>query len=119
MATVRGGVCVDAPAPWTRTVIRSADATPRASGSSAGLDAPQIVSSDTPRYLSSPEVRTYKIKVDLIKAIVEDDHDIHLVVSAPGHQFRTMTTELPDTRCKGAAGSYKKAALASGIQLGR
>jgi hypothetical protein len=78
-----------------------------------GLDAPQIVSSDTPRYLNSPEVRTYKIKVDLIKAIVEDDHDIHLVVSAPGHQFRTMITELPDTGCNGAAGSHRKAQLAS------
>jgi hypothetical protein len=77
------------------------------------LDAPQIVSSDTPRYPDSPEVRTYKIKVDLIKAIVEDDRDIHLVVSAPGHQFRTMITELPDTGCKGAAGSLKKSQLAS------
>jgi hypothetical protein len=32
--------------------------------------------------LASPEVRTYKIHVDLREATIEADRDIHLVVSA-------------------------------------
>jgi len=72
---------------------------------------PGGLSIDTPRISDSPEMRTYRVKVTLVKAIVEPDRDIHLVVAAPGHPFRTLIAEPPDVHCKGAAGSYKRSQI--------
>jgi hypothetical protein len=69
--------------------------------------------SDTPRIQDTPEMRTYRVKVTLQKAVIEPDRDIHLVVAAPGHKFRTLIAEFPDTACKGVAGSFKKAQIAA------
>lgn len=85
----------------------------RSVGFLRNLNGPELLHSDTPRILDSPEVRTYKLHVDLHEATIEADRDIHLVVSAPAHPFRTLIVEFPSTSCKGAAGSYKKARLAA------
>ena len=65
----------------------------------------------TPR-IKGVETTNWRIKVSLVEMKLEDDHDIHLVVSAPGKPSKTMITEFPDTTCKGAASSPKKAAMA-------
>ena len=70
------------------------------------------VGSDTPR-IKGVETTTWRIRVSLVEMKLEDDHDIHLVVSAPGQPSHTMITEFPDTTCNGAASSPKKAAMAS------
>jgi hypothetical protein len=57
------------------------------------------------------EYRSYRIHVRLKAAALEDDHDIHLVVAQPHHRKHTMILELPDTHCKGAAGSIKRHAM--------
>jgi hypothetical protein len=72
-----------------------------------GLDAPHL-SSSTPRQ-HNVEFKTYWIKVSLLRATIEDDHDVHLVVARPSNHKHTMIVEFPDTTCKGAAGSKKKA----------
>src|SRR3954447_19608833 len=69
------------------------------------------VGSNTPR-IKGVETTTWRIKVSLVEMKLEDDHDIHLVVSAPGKPAKTMITEFPDTTCKGAASSPKKASMA-------
>src|SRR4051794_19892331 len=51
---------------------------------------PGGLSSGTPRIPDTAEMRTYRVNVTLIKATIEDDKDIHLVVAAPGHKFRTL-----------------------------
>ena len=81
---------------------------PSSVGFLRGLDTPDLLQSDSPRILGSAEVRTYKLKVDLIKAIVESDHDIHLVVSAPGHRFRTLIAELPDSNSRAPPGPARR-----------
>jgi len=75
--------------------------------------APSGLSSDEQRIHQSPEMHAYRIHADLIQAIREPDHDIHLVVSVPGHRFRTLITEFPDVSCKGAAWSHRKAQIAA------
>ena len=69
------------------------------------------VGPNTPR-IKGVETTTWRIKVNLVEMKLEDDHDIHLVVSAPGKPSKTMITEFPDTTCNGAASSPKKAAMA-------
>jgi hypothetical protein len=69
------------------------------------------VGSSTPR-IKGVETTSWRIKVSLVEMKLEDDHDIHLVVSAPGKPAKTMITEFPDTTCNGAASSPKKAAMA-------
>ena len=75
-----------------------------------GLDARSRLSSSTPR-LQKVEFKTYKIKVAILRATIEDDHDVHLVVARPSNHKHTMIVEFPDTTCQGAAGSKKKAAM--------
>ena len=58
------------------------------------------------------ETTTWRVKAQLIEMKLEDDHDIHLVVSVPGRPSKTMITEFPDTTCNGASRSPKKAAMA-------
>ena len=65
------------------------------------------VGSDTPR-VKGVETTNWRIKVSLIEMKLEDDHDIHLVVSVPGKPSKTMITEFPDTTCKGAASSPRR-----------
>ena len=69
------------------------------------------VGADTPR-IKGVETTSWRIKASLVEMKLEDDHDIHLVVSAPGQPSHTMITEFPDTTCNGAASSPKKAAMA-------
>jgi hypothetical protein len=69
------------------------------------------VGSSTPR-IKGVETTNWRIKVSLVEMKLEDDHGIHLVVSAPGKPSKTMITEFPDTTCNGAASSPKKAAMA-------
>jgi hypothetical protein len=54
---------------------------------------------------------TWRIKVDLVEMKLEDDHDIHLVFSAPGQPSHTLIAEFPDTTCDGARSSSKNAAM--------
>ena len=69
------------------------------------------VGSDTPR-IKGVETTNWRIKVGLVEMKLEDDHDIHLVVSAPGKPSKTIITEFPDTTCNGASRSPKKASMA-------
>jgi hypothetical protein len=76
------------------------------------LPAPSSLGTFTPRIRHSAEMRTYTLQVRLLKAKIEDDHDIHPVVSAPAFPAKTMIVEFPDTHCNGAASSLKKPLLA-------
>jgi len=73
-----------------------------------GLGPPDHLASDTPR-IRSVEFKTYRVKVQLVRAKIEDDHDVHLVVAQPGARSHTMIVEFPDTTCQGAARSAHKA----------
>ena len=75
--------------------------------------APSGLTSATRRIHQSPEMHVYRVHADLIQAVREPDRDIHLVISVPGHPFRTLITEFPDIACKGAAWSHRKAQIAS------
>ena len=75
--------------------------------------APGGLSEDTKRIRKSPEMKRYRIHGDLIKAIKEPDHDIHLVVSVTDHKQRSMIVEFPDVACKGAATSHKKTLISN------
>ncbi|MDP9223033.1 MAG: hypothetical protein M3P18_04120 [Actinomycetota bacterium] len=74
-----------------------------------GLPAPSV-GTYTPR-IRPYEYRSYRIHVRLKAAVLEDDHDIHVVVAQPHHRRHTMILELPDTHCQGAAGSIKRHAM--------
>jgi hypothetical protein len=74
------------------------------------------LSEDQKRIRKSPEMRTYRIHGDLIKSVREPDHDVHLVISVPGHKLRSMIVEFPDVACKGAATSYRKGRIAAARQ---
>jgi hypothetical protein len=74
--------------------------------------APGGLSETAKRIRKSPEMRTFRIHGDLIKSIREPDHDIHLVISVPGHRLRSLIVEFPDVACKGADVSKKKALIA-------
>jgi hypothetical protein len=76
-----------------------------------GLPAPGGLSTDTPR-LPGVERRVYRIHVALLKAKVEDDHDIHLVVAGPAAKSKTMIVEFPSVKCQGAATSNHRPAMA-------
>jgi hypothetical protein len=57
------------------------------------------------------ETTNYRVAAQLIEMKLEDDHDIHLVISVPGSPAKTMIVEFPDTTCNGAASSPKKGAM--------
>jgi hypothetical protein len=59
------------------------------------------------------ETTNYRVAARLIEMKLEDDHDIHLVVSVPSAPSKTMIVEFPDTTCNGASSSPKKAKMAS------
>ncbi len=75
-----------------------------------GLKPPAHLASTTPRQ-KGVEMTTYRVRVALVRATVEDDHDIHLVVATPSNHAQTMIVEFPDTNCTGAAASPKKAQM--------
>jgi hypothetical protein len=57
------------------------------------------------------ERKTFRVRARLLKFARFDDHDIHLVISAPGHRLVTMIVEFPNVRCNGARHSIKKRAM--------
>ena len=59
------------------------------------------------------ETTNYRVAAQLIEMKLEDDHDIHLVISVPGAPAKTMIVEFPDTTCNGASSSPKKGKMAS------
>jgi hypothetical protein len=74
------------------------------------LTAPSSLSSDTPR-IKPVEFRTYKVRAQLVGAVVEDDHDIHLAIAVPGARKKTMIAEFPHRLCNGVRTSHKRAAM--------
>jgi hypothetical protein len=64
----------------------------------------------TPR-ISGVETTTYKVRAKLIEYALEDDRDIHLVISSPSNKAKTMIVEFPDPSCPGARDSRKKRAM--------
>jgi hypothetical protein len=73
--------------------------------------APRI-SSSTPR-IAGVETTTYRVQAQLVEFKLEDDHDVHLVIAAPGNASQTMIAEFPDTSCPGASSSAKKKQMAT------
>lgn len=71
--------------------------------------APKVTSS-TPR-IAGVETTTYKVRAKLLKYALEDDHDIHLVISSPSNTSKTMIVESPDPSCPGVRDSIKKTAI--------
>ena len=59
------------------------------------------------------ETTNYRVAARLVEMKLEDDRDIHLVVSVPSAPAKTMIVEFPDTTCNGASSSPKKAKMAS------
>ena len=59
------------------------------------------------------ETTNYRVAARLVEMKLEDDRDIHLVVSVPSAPEKTMIVEFPDTTCNGASSSPKKAKMAS------
>jgi hypothetical protein len=57
------------------------------------------------------ERNTLRVRARLVKFARAHDHDIHLVISHPGHRSRTMIVEFPNVRCNGARHSIKKPAM--------
>lgn len=65
------------------------------------------VGTDSPRF-PGVERRTFRVRARLVEFVVEDDHDVHLVISSLRHHSRTMIVEFPDVACNGARRSIKK-----------
>ena len=59
------------------------------------------------------ETTIYPVGARLVEMKLEDDRDIHLVVSVPSAPSKTMIVEFPDTTCNGASSSPKKGKMAS------
>ena len=59
------------------------------------------------------ETTNYRVAAQLIEMKLEDDHDIHLVISVPGSPAKTISWSSPDTTCNGASSSPKRAKMAS------
>jgi hypothetical protein len=63
---------------------------------------------DTPRY-GYVEHRTWRLKARPIQAKLEDDGDIHLVISVPAAPAKTMIVEFPKRTC--VASPFKRAKI--------
>ena len=59
------------------------------------------------------ETTNYRVAARLVEMKLEEDRDVHLVVSVPSAPSKTMIVEFPDTTCNGARSSPKKAKMAS------
>jgi hypothetical protein len=62
------------------------------------LEAPGTLSTDTPRQ-AGIEKQVYRVRAQVVTAIIEDDSDIHLVIATRGHRKQSMIVELPDPAC--------------------
>jgi hypothetical protein len=67
----------------------------------------------TPRY-GAVEHHTWKLKARPIQAKLEDDSDIHLVISVPGSPAKTMIVEFPKPLC--VTSPFKRDKIASARQ---
>ncbi len=74
------------------------------------LDPPSSLSTDTPR-IEPVEFTTYRVRAKLVGAVIEDDHDVHLVIRSPASRRKTMIVEFPYVQCNGANDSAKRAAM--------
>jgi len=68
----------------------------------------------TPRY-GAVEFHTWKVKARPIQAKLEDDNDIHLVISVPTAPAKTMIVEFPRKAC--VASPFKRTKIAAARQL--
>jgi hypothetical protein len=57
------------------------------------------------------EYRSWRVRAKLVAAVMEDDHDYHVVIRVPSSPKKTMIVEFPYTRCNGARSSSKRAAM--------
>jgi hypothetical protein len=62
------------------------------------VDAPGTLSTDTPRQ-DGIEKQVYRVRAQVVTAIIEDDSDIHLVIATRGQRKQTMIVEFPDPAC--------------------
>ena len=65
------------------------------------------------------ETTIYRVGARLVEMKLEDDRDIHLVVSVPSAPSKTMIVEFPDTTCNGASSSPKKKMASARSALAR
>lgn len=65
------------------------------------------VGTHAPR-LPGAEMKVYRVKATLLRAKVEDDGDIHLVIADPRAKSHTMIVELPDHGCTAGAPSTRR-----------
>ncbi|MDP9329838.1 MAG: hypothetical protein M3P11_04250 [Actinomycetota bacterium] len=62
------------------------------------LTAPTSLSTSTPR-IKGVEFKTYRLKVQVREAKIEDDSDIHLVIASRTARRHTMIVEFPHPSC--------------------
>lgn len=74
------------------------------------LGPPSTLTETTPR-LQPIEYEMFRLKAKLVGAVLEDDHDYHVVIRSPTARNKTMIVEFPYTRCNGARRSAKKAVM--------
>jgi hypothetical protein len=72
------------------------------------LNAPSSLSSTTPR-MRGIERKTMRVRARVIEAKIEDDSDIHLVISVPNARRHTMIVEFPKPSC--VAKKFKRRAM--------
>jgi hypothetical protein len=61
-------------------------------------DPPDSLSTDTPR-IGPTEEHVYRVRAQVIRATVEDDSDIHLVIAPRNARRKTMIVEFPHRGC--------------------
>lgn len=74
---------------------------------------PITIGTSTPR-TSMTEFHTWKVRARPIQAKLEDDNDIHLVISVPHHPSKTMIVEFPKKSC--VASPFKRWKIAEARQ---
>lgn len=72
---------------------------------------PPAVGTHSPRLPG--EFTTYRLRVRLRSFKIEDDADIHLVVSSPSDATKTMIVELPNGACAQQAGPKSRTRMAA------
>jgi hypothetical protein len=71
------------------------------------------IGTSTPR-TSRTEFQTWKVRARAVQAKLEDDNDIHLVISVPRHPSKTMIVEFPKKTC--VASRFKRWKIAEARQ---
>ena len=64
------------------------------------------------------ETTNYRVAARLVEMKLEDDRDIHLVVSVPSAPAKTMIVKFPDPTCNGASSSPGKMECSLGDHRG-